>query len=383
MFNYSFFKTRIHIALNLLFGLSFSKIKNLIINLFAYYFKKTKAGKCPSILTLQLSYRCNYSCIMCQKSSLDKNVYSGNFVEMDFQKLERELRKSAKYISVLKITGGEPLIYPDFERLIDLLNELNLKYTLLTNGSLFNDEIARKIIKNCIEISVSIDSADEEIYAFMRKGGELHIVENNLKMIHKFKTDAGKKTPYFNIAVACFSFNIDGLDKLVEFSHRNNIPTMSIAEGGYYNTPEIKDEHFIKEHKELCFVAVNKAQKRADELNITIRWNSPILYFAKEENQVISNRNRVSSCVNFFYSGLLTPDFKFKVCPLSNPIADLSTRTLQEYWNCDEMKRLRETILQNNFPVSCKYCNDYNEHFDNETEYSYVDYQKKTKYWKL
>lgn len=353
----------------------------ILKNLLAYLFKSKTAGIVPSILTLQLTYKCNYTCIMCQKSSLDKNVYTSQMDDMDFEQLEQLLKSSAENISVLRITGGEPLMYPEFEKLIDLLNLIDLKYTILTNGYMLNESIVKKMLKNCLQISISIDSVDNDVYSYMRKDGDLNKVIQNIQMINRLKKS--KQTPFLNIATTCFTFNIEGLYKIVEFCHKYKIHSMSVSEGGYYNTPLIKEEHFIKNNRKQCELAVNKTQRVADELKIIIRWSSQVLYFSKEENQLIANRNKISGCVNFFISGLLTPDFKFRICPLSAPVLDINSRSLQEIWNSNEMKKCRELILQNNFPNSCRYCTDYNNNFEKKQEYSYVEYQKKTKYWKI
>lgn len=381
MSNYIFYKTRIHIVVSLICSIRWPKVFNVIKNLTAYYFKSKTAGIVPSILTLQLTYKCNYSCIMCQKSSLDNNAYTSQIDEMDYEQLEKLLKTNAKYISVLRITGGEPLMYTHFEKLIDLLNEINLKYTILTNGYLLNESIIKKMLKNCLQISISIDSVENSVYSYMRKGGYLDTVIHNIQTINNLKKS--NRTPFLNIATTCFTFNIDGLYDIVEFCKKYNIKSMSVSEGGFYNTPLIKDEHFIINNRKQCELAVNKAQRVADKLKITIRWNSQVLYFSKEENQLISNRNKILGCFNFFFSGLLTPDLKLKICPLSEPVCEINGSSLQAIWNCDAMKNCREIIIQNNFPNSCRYCPDYNNNFDNGQEYSYINFQKRTKYWKV
>lgn len=381
MLNYIFFKTRIHLLLNLIFNLSFLKILNFIKNISAYYLKINSAGKTPSILIIKLSFKCNYNCIMCEKSSLDDNVYSVNPVDMDFKRLEKMLRTDYKYIAILRLTGGEPLLYPEFEKLIDLLNELNIKYSILTNGSLLNESIIRKLLKNCLELSISVDSIDNNTYSFIRRGGNFEVIKKNIQLINTIRKPG--KRPFLNIATTCFTFNIDELENIVKFSYLNNIRTISVCEGTYYNTPSIKEEHFIKDNPDQVSRAVNIAQKTADELGVIIRWNSQILYYAKEENQVISNRNRISGCINFFYTGIITPDFKFKVCALSDSITEIKQDSLQAGWNGPELRKCRDIILQNNFPSTCTYCPDYNNHFDSGEEYSYIEFQKKTKYWKL
>ncbi|MFH0893795.1 MAG: radical SAM protein [Bacteroidota bacterium] len=380
MYNYSFYKTRIHLLFYVFFKLTYSKLWNSFRNHFAFYLKLKKAGKTPSIITLQLTHHCNYSCIMCEKSSQDESMYTKNVQEMDFKVLEDLLRKNAKTISVLRLTGGEPFMYSGIDKLINLLNELKIKYSILTNGFLLTEERIKKLLKNCFEISFSIDSADEEMYSYIRKNGNLKKVIENIEYINKSKED--RKTPYLNIATACFTFNIDGLTDLVRFCKKYKIPTLSLGEGGYFNTTEIKEDHFIRNNPDQIYRAVNRAQQEADNLGITLRLNSPILYFSKEDNQVIANRNRITGCINFFVSCLIQPDFRVKICPNSEAIHSIKTTDLKTFWNSLLMKQLREKAIASNFPPSCRYCNDYNKYFDKHAiGYSFIDFQKKTHYW--
>ncbi len=120
MFNYSLFKTRIHLVFMLLKSLSFSKWRVLLVNLISYLLKRETSGHIPSVLTINLTYRCNYSCIMCQKSSNDETVYSGDPKDMNFDQLETLLRDNARHLSIVKLHGGESLYFLNIIPLINL-----------------------------------------------------------------------------------------------------------------------------------------------------------------------------------------------------------------------------------------------------------------------
>lgn len=386
MFNYLFFKTRIHIVLKLLLSLSFSKWSNLLQNLISYIFKLKTSGKTPSIVTIILTYKCNLTCIMCQKSSLDSNMYNENPAEIDFNKLENFLRDNAKYLSLVKLHGGEPILYKDFEKVINLLNELNLKYTIITNGFLLNEKLSKKLLKNCLLVSISIDSADKNIYANMRKGSNLEQITKNVSSLNKIKKQNKKKAPYLNVAATMFSFNITGLCDLVEYCSKNEIPTLSVSEGSYYNTPFIKEDDFLINNKKLVEECVDNAQIIADRLGIVLRFNSQILYWNKQENKLINNRSRITNCFNFYFSIVINPKFDIQICPLSFPIDNLNYSSLSQVWNSRDSNIFKARKLINNkneFPDTCRYCNDYNNSLFNQNgeEYSYINYQKRNKYW--
>ena len=386
MFNYLFFKTRIHLVFQLLLSLSFSKWLNLFRNFSAYILKLNTAGRTPSVLTIILTYKCNFSCIMCQKSSLDSNAYTSNPNDINFNALEKLLRENAKHLSIVRLHGGEPTYYKDFTKVISLLDELNLKYTLITNGSLLTTKLSKQLLKNCLLVSLSIDSADKDIYAHMREGGKLEQITKNISTLNQIKKQYKKKVPYLNIAATMFTFNIRGLSDLVMYCSENKIQSISVSEGSYYNTSQLKETDFIKNDVELVEECVDKAQITADELGIVLRLNSQILYWNKRENQLIANRSRITSCFNFYFSIVLSPNFDVQLCPLSFPIGNLNKTSLSEIWNSKESNILKARKLinsKNEFPATCRYCNDYNKSFNqSKEEYSYVNYQKENKYWK-
>ena len=323
---------------------------------------------------------------MCQKSSLDANEYNTNPADMNFEKLEKLLRENAQYLSIVRIHGGEPTYYKHFIKLINLLDELKLKYTLITNGSLLSKEILEKLLKNCLLITISIDSVDENMYNYIRPNGSIKTITQNITTLNQFKKQKSKNTPFINIAATMFTFNIKGLSDLVKYCASNRIQSMSISEGAYYNTPKIKESDFIKNDIELVKKSVNKAQETADKLGIVLRFNSDILYWNKKENQLISNRNKITNCFNFYFSAIITPQFDLQLCPLSYSITDIRINSLSDVWSSKNgvIASSRKLINNNNkFPDTCRYCIDYNASLANDNkEYSYVDYQKKNKYWK-
>ena len=69
----------------------------------------------------------------------------------------------------VKLTGGEPLLYKDIERLLAFLAERELSVIIETNGTLINRELI-VLFKSCYmdQISVSLDAATEEIHDEIR-----------------------------------------------------------------------------------------------------------------------------------------------------------------------------------------------------------------------
>ena len=69
-------------------------------------------------------------------------------------------------LSSVKLTGGEPLLHPDFIRFVDVLREKKLSLTIETNGTLMTRELARYLKDNSTlsNISVSVDGATPDVH---------------------------------------------------------------------------------------------------------------------------------------------------------------------------------------------------------------------------
>ena len=378
MLNIKWLRSRSHYVLALLPSLSFFKIMNIIICIISNLTKRRKSGRAPVVLAINITYKCNYACIMCQKSSVLKNVYTDSAKDMKFDELEKLLRENAKYISLVRLSGGEPLHYRDISKLIDVLDQLKMKYALLTNGSLLTPEISKKLILNCIEISISIDSADKQIYSKMRYPGNLDSVSENINFLNKLKSSNKSKTPILNVAATTFSFNISGVSDLIKFCHSHGIPTISVSEGGYYHTPEIQQKHLIKHHPKKIKSSIEKAKKIAKELKITLRLSSEILN--STDGKITSyDRKQITACTNFYIYASVDSHLDVFACGLSYSIGNLSGESLENIWNGKKygFVKAREGMRNKKLPDSCKYCVDYNTRRLEDTQvYSYTMLQE-------
>jgi len=73
-------------------------------------------------------------------------------------------------LSRIKFTGGEPLLHPDFLRMVDYAAWKQIKIDIETNGTLVTRSMARHLKEesSLYHISVSIDGASPETHDYMR-----------------------------------------------------------------------------------------------------------------------------------------------------------------------------------------------------------------------
>jgi GTP 3',8-cyclase len=122
-------------------------------------------------LRVSVTDRCNFRCVYC----MPKEVYG-----RDFQFLERaallsfeEIARLARVfawlgVEKIRLTGGEPLIRRDLERLVAMLAAIGgLDLTLTTNGSLLAHKAAALAAVGLKRVTVSLDSLDDAVFRAM------------------------------------------------------------------------------------------------------------------------------------------------------------------------------------------------------------------------
>jgi len=122
-------------------------------------------------LRISVTDRCNFRCVYC----MPKEVFGRDYRFLDrrellsFEEIERLARAFVAHgVEKIRITGGEPLVRRDLERLIEKLASIDgLDLTLTTNGALLPQKAALLRDAGLTRITVSLDSLDEEVFAAM------------------------------------------------------------------------------------------------------------------------------------------------------------------------------------------------------------------------
>jgi MoaA/NifB/PqqE/SkfB family radical SAM enzyme len=113
------------------------------------------------LVTLYLSERCNSRCVSCdywRHGSADMNLAAVRLLLPDLMRLHTE---------VALLSGGEPLLNPEWEQIAQTLREAGLKLWLLTSG-LSLAKHARRAAALFDTITVSLDGTNRDTYSAIR-----------------------------------------------------------------------------------------------------------------------------------------------------------------------------------------------------------------------
>jgi len=120
-------------------------------------------------LRVSVTDRCNFRCVYCMPAEVFGRDY--RFLDrkelLTFEEITRLARVFVAHgVEKVRITGGEPLVRRDVERLITQLAEIRgLDLTMTTNGSLLPQKAQALADAGLKRITVSLDSLDDDAFS--------------------------------------------------------------------------------------------------------------------------------------------------------------------------------------------------------------------------
>ncbi len=132
---------------------------------------RDRRGRSVHDLRISVTDRCNFRCVYC----MPREVFDDNYAFLPRRELlsfEEILRVArlfvARGVRKIRITGGEPLLRKDIDRLIGMLAALDgVEITLTTNGVLLPRLAQRLKDAGLHRVTVSLDALDDALFRRM------------------------------------------------------------------------------------------------------------------------------------------------------------------------------------------------------------------------
>ncbi|HKB95022.1 MAG TPA: GTP 3',8-cyclase MoaA [Gaiellaceae bacterium] len=124
-----------------------------------------RLGRPLETLRVSITDRCNFRCVYC----MPKEVFGRDhaFLErkelLSFEEIARVVGVFAGLgVRTVRLTGGEPLVRRDVEKLVEQLAAVGVELALTTNGSLLPQKAEALARAGLTRVTVSLDSVDDE-----------------------------------------------------------------------------------------------------------------------------------------------------------------------------------------------------------------------------
>lgn len=266
--------------------------------------------------SLAITSRCNNTCKYC---SLEKNRG-----DLPFPLIEKAIKDLPKN-TVFQITGGEPFLRKDLQRIVKKIRETGGSSSIFTSGENVNKETAHKVKKFIEHIKVSLDSTKEELNDEIRGKGSFKKAVTAIKILGELKINC-------KIVSTITKLNYTEIPYLVELAKRLS------ARGIYINhfipPPDYLD---LNEKEFQCVLELLKSLENVGDIEITTNF-LPYKEYAK--------KIKISECRAPFIS--IRPDGSIQPCP-SLPIKIGYTNmngNVMDLWNNSRIiRRIEENSI--------------------------------------
>jgi len=119
--------------------------------------ERVKKGESIAILQFQYDYKCNFRCQHCDVTRLQDRKKERFFTISDVKELSRQADEMG--LAHIVITGGEPLVFPDFDDVVKAIDPQKFYITSDTNGWFLDKEKARHLKSIGVDkIQLSLDN---------------------------------------------------------------------------------------------------------------------------------------------------------------------------------------------------------------------------------
>ncbi|NFE96235.1 radical SAM protein [Clostridium botulinum] len=151
---------------------------------------------------LEITSFCNQKCIHCfMAEDLNKNYLPSEAI---FKVIEGLKNLNIKTIA---LSGGEPTLHPDFEKIVKFINKNNINIVVLTNGLNINDKLISLFRETNTVIRIPLLGLEKTHDKITSVKNSYHTAMTNIKKLKEAKIN-------ITITSTIMSINIDEMDEL-------------------------------------------------------------------------------------------------------------------------------------------------------------------------
>lgn len=341
----------------------------------------------PVRIKINLTRACNLQCRMCiqDRKDTEKEKFPWNDLanQLSLAPWVRLLDQVAPFHPLIALTGGEPLLYPEFREFIAAAKERKLVVELVTNGTLLRRE-AEFLVENGVEfVIVSIDGPEEVhdeirgvpgsfrrstegVAALLDARGKARapgplvslncvISKPNLNRLHEMMPlaeDLGVDVLNYLHTIFDAPDNVERHNRIFTeewaMARGLDIVTPSKPEGEYYET-EIGPEDMP-----LLRDLMEKVQARSGSA-VMVEFSPNLGRWKLEPYYLDLKHPFTNSCKCLWTDIRILPDGSVMPC-LHVRGGNITQGSFMDVWNCPEIRNFRKIVARGLFPGCARCC---------------------------
>ncbi len=326
------------------------RLFNLLgVRLYSNRFQPIHNPFLPWTLDIEPTVSCNLRCVMChsEKIRAQREVKS-----MSFENFKKIIDSIPTLLKVTIQGMGEPLLAPDFLKMVSYANQKDISVTTTLNATFINEEIAQKTVASGLSrMYISLDGATKETYEKIRKGADFDKTLDGIRNLINARKKKGD--PFIDLWMVGIDDNILELPRMVDLACDLGVDSLSLQpDVTYWGKEEfrgkIKEKALSNKAEEVSKI-IKEAQDKASKKGLNF------IYIRK------TRFTPEQPCVWPWQAGFIATDGRMvPCCLLADPeiinFGNLLNTPFKQIWNGEEMKNLRRSLKEENFRDYCRDC---------------------------
>ncbi len=339
-------------------------------------FRKARPALDLDWIQLEVSTQCNSSCVYCPR-----HVHSDRWRDglLEWQTFER-LAPAFPDTNLVYLQGwGEPLLHPEFWRMVRRTRASGAAAGFTTNGTLL-DGVAREnsIVYGVNIVSVSLAGATAETHGRFRQGCKLDAIEEGVAALRDLKRAKCSGVPHIHLSFVLLRSNLEEAPGLVGLAQRWGARQIVISNLNPMEAPDMQEES-LGSHPDLWPLAeetLERTKRQAAEHGIRLHYQGfrsgepgPVCPENVLKACFVSHRGDVSPCV--FTNVSYEAGAGGRAGAGRLVFGNVREQTLPEIWASEKAREFRAVFVERlksgrtgatGLPAPCRNCSRLREH---------------------
>ena len=320
----------------------------------------------PVNITWDITYRCNLDCKYCLFA---KNKLHTIEKELSADKITSFVGQIKKYKPSFFLTGGEPLIRQDLEKIISTIHSSGMRVGINTNTTLLTEERLLKLNEAGLDYMIVSLDMNEETTDDTRGQGVYGKVSGAIEMINNKKLG-------IKLVINCVvsETNYQYLDDFLDFVEKLNVDALKLSYVKF-STENEKREHQRECHRRLGEEIISDSyiketpgfgKEIVEKINSVLpkikKMRTPVSFNPNlSEEEIIQwfneSKQLQRKCLYTFNVVRFSPNGDIYPCHYINkPVGNILDGDFIRVYNNKFYKRLRGELRKSLFPA-CVRCN--------------------------
>ncbi|MFH1212554.1 MAG: radical SAM protein [Candidatus Neomarinimicrobiota bacterium] len=199
-------------------GYALSNLNHRLKSAFSYHFLNGRSLG-PETVSLFLTYKCNLKCAMCGQWGTNGafREFAGDVVRQalsltEIQDLIDDIRQ---YKPNITLFGGEPMLYPDWLKTVEIIKKAGLRCNIVTNGTHIGQWVKEIVDVGLDEIIFSLDGPEAVHDKIRGVPGTYQKAISGLKALNDLKKACHTDKPIININCTLTDLNYHLTDEII------------------------------------------------------------------------------------------------------------------------------------------------------------------------